>query len=613
MLRPLLKATIGHDYIFFGLRWFMLVAFAIAIITARGSLDSLTPERFSERYADLLNAFVIGAVLNVVLGLTIAVPASRPYAPFVIVLSDWITTAVFIGLITGSPLLISGIIGALIAHSMLRLGTSWGFVNAIGIALISGVVWLTSGTLNLPTFALLERVIPPLVLTALLGLIAFVWSNALDEDKTAKSIRIQEKSEESKRRLDNMRERAKAISEMATVLNSTLNYEKILDASMDIGRIAIRDTSKQRLISLALLVETDDDLGIANDRGLQAVDKAKLFDGQKGIIAQSLKESRVILIHENGESDPELKNLIAFTNIESVLCVPLRAGYTSYGVLIFASTAKNAFNEDHTDTMQTLGLQVTIALQNASLYTTLHEEKERIIRIEENARKALVRDLHDIPTQTMSAVSMQIAMIPKIVEIQPQRLREEVESIRQLSLRAVDEIRHVMFALRPLSLESQGLTVALNQLAQKMQSTYKQPMTVQVDPNAEYNLKQEQQGTLFYLIEEAANNARKYAQADAIRVKIVMEGQNVVARVSDNGRGFDVAETGKDYEKRSSYGMVNMRERAELIGGTLDLQSSVGKGTMVTVVVPVEVRGMITPSPNRKKLERKTGPLSPLS
>jgi signal transduction histidine kinase len=614
ILRPLLKATIAQDYIVFGLRWLMLIAFALAIILTRGALETLTLERFGERYSDVLTAFTVGAVATVLLGGMVVIPALRPYTPFLIVPSDWLIAGVFMSASVNNPLLVAIIGGAIAVNALLRLGTAWGLTDAVGVLVIGVVLSLTQPNVTLAPLPLLERFAPALLALFLFSLIAFVWSNALDEDKTTKAIRLKARVDEATKRLENMRERAKAITEMATVLNSTLNHEKILDACMDIGRIAVRENPKQRLISFCLLVEDEDELAIATDRGLQALDRRKLFKGQAGVIAQSLSEGQTVIVHEGGEDDPELSELLAFSNIESVLCIPLRAGYVSYGVLIFASTSKHAFNEDHIDTLQTLGLQATIALQNAVLYSTLREEKERIIRIEENARKALVRDLHDIPTQTMSAVAMQISLIPRIAEQQPHKLREEVETIRSLALRAVEEIRHVMFALRPLSLESQGLGVALEQLAQKMQQTYKQPMSVQVDPNAEYNLTQEQQSALFYLIEEAANNARKYAQADQIQVRIGMEGQNVIARIRDNGKGFDVNAVGKDYEKRSSFGMVNMRERAELVGGTLDLQSAIGKGTTITVRVPVQVRGMITSTPSRKKLDRpSTGPLSPLS
>ena len=205
--------------------------------------------------------------------------------------------------------------------------------------------------------------------------------------------------------------------------------------------------------------------------------------------------------------------------------------------------------------------------------------------------KELVRDLHDVPTQTISAVAMRLGVIPRMMERDSQeKIVEEVEMIREMALRATEEIRHVLFQLRPLILESKGLTAALMQLKEKMQMTYKQPVSIQVEKGAERYLDVAQQGTLFYLIEEAVNNARKYAQADVVRVTVQVEGDMIAVRVTDNGRGFDAKSVNENYEMRGSFGMVNMRERAELLDGILTLKSTPGKGTQVTVMIPVTIK-----------------------
>jgi signal transduction histidine kinase len=201
-----------------------------------------------------------------------------------------------------------------------------------------------------------------------------------------------------------------------------------------------------------------------------------------------------------------------------------------------------------------------------------------------------------------------------IMKRQPDKVLEEVENIRQMALRATEEIRHVMFTLRPLALESSGLNAALDQLANKMEKTYKQPMKIQLDKKVEEVIDREKQGTLFYLIEEAANNARKYAEASLIQVRGGVQGNEVVIQIRDNGKGFDMGIL-NNYSGRGSFGMVNMRERAELINGSFDMQSAVGKGTTVTVRVIIQDENrsstvaMVKP---RKALRKQySGPVSP--
>jgi signal transduction histidine kinase len=273
-------------------------------------------------------------------------------------------------------------------------------------------------------------------------------------------------------------------------------------------------------------------------------------------------------------------------------------------VLVYASDAPNAVTADLIDTLLAIGTQATVAMQNAVLYRNLKEEKERIIEMEENARKALVRDLHDIPTQTISAFTMRLRIIQRLVERgMTEKLKEELDAVEEMAQRATEEIRHVLFKLRPLVLESQGLSAALNALSEKMQKTYKQSVVVRVGSEVEKLLDVQAQSTVFYLIEEAVNNARKYAQANMISVAVGRKGSAVVVRVQDNGVGFDMNAVNTNYEERGSFGMVNMRERAELLDGTLKIESSEGAGTTITVFIPlsdeiiVKSNGYTRPTP----------------
>lgn len=573
---------------------------------------------------------LIGLIGIIAVALVSLFRRTRIYAPFIILSLDWVLVWAFIYYaipLDGVVLLIS-IPVVIMVSGILRLGAVLGLVHAVGVIAASFAAIALKSPDNLDAiFNAPELYIPVFVSLVIVALFSIVWYLAIDEENNENRIRVRRDIRRARTRLVDMQERVKAFAEMAANLTSTLNYDKILDAAMDISRLSVRQDAKHRIVSLALMVDLDNRLTIHTARGLPHTDLKLTFPGTKGIIAESI-DLGVPVVHSGGENDPELGRLRAFANIRTTLAIPLRSNYESYGVLIFASTMEKAINEDHFDTLAAIGMQTAIALQNAVLYGSLQEEKERIIQIEENGRKALVRDLHDIPTQTIAAVAMQLSIIPMIADREPDRLREEIENIRQMSMRASEEIRHVMFTLRPLSLETQGLTAALNQLAEKMQKTYRQPMDVQVDPRAEASLNRDAQGTLFYLIEEAANNARKYANASIIRVRAQVEPDTVVVEVRDNGDGFDMRKVGENYEMRGSFGMVNMRERAELINGEFDLQSALGQGTTITVRVPTRIKEQTRPLPSlanpadtqsrrslrttteRRRRER-TGPLSP--
>jgi two-component sensor histidine kinase len=193
----------------------------------------------------------------------------------------------------------------------------------------------------------------------------------------------------------------------------------------------------------------------------------------------------------------------------------------------------------------------------------------------------------------VAAIAMRVNYIRRLVERQPQQATEELWKIEELARRTTKEIRHMLFTLRPLVLETQGLLAALAQLAEKMQETHDMHVMLKAQPDAEEYLDTNQQGVLFYIVEEAVNNARKHAQSETVWVRLFRREGFIVVEIEDNGIGFDVGAVDSSYDQRDSLGMVNMRERAELIEGTLRIQSAAGRGTKITVLVPVNRTGMV--------------------
>jgi signal transduction histidine kinase len=146
----------------------------------------------------------------------------------------------------------------------------------------------------------------------------------------------------------------------------------------------------------------------------------------------------------------------------------------------------------------------------------------------------------------------------------------------------------MLFTLRPLILESQGLNAALQAMAEKMRETFSQNVLINVDENVLNEMEMGKQGVIFYIIEEATNNARKHANAPHIWVRLrSFEKEVALLEIEDDGLGFDVAAVNKSYDKRGSLGMVNLRERSELVNGLLNMDSAPGKGTRVQVYIPL--------------------------
>ena len=145
----------------------------------------------------------------------------------------------------------------------------------------------------------------------------------------------------------------------------------------------------------------------------------------------------------------------------------------------------------------------------------------------------------------------------------------------------------MLFTLRPLILETQGLQAALEQYISKLAEADDLPIHLSAAPEADQSLDKNVQGVIFYIIEEAIGNARKHAEAEKVQVRLYIQNSTFVAEVEDDGCGFDVDAVQMRYDERGSLGMINMYERAELVGGSLAISSVPGQGTRITLSVPL--------------------------
>jgi signal transduction histidine kinase len=400
---------------------------------------------------------------------------------------------------------------------------------------------------------------------------------------------------EKQQRVEN--DRLRTIFNLTSTLIATLNYKRVLDAALDlsVNALHIEDhTSEEatprddRLVSAVLLFKNEE-LLVGSARRFTQADLRASFPAKQGILGRAIEEGDLILT-DTVIGDPELGRIISLHSCKSIFCFPLRTGFNIYGVMLFGHPEANFFTKDRCDILGIIGQQSTIAIQNARLYQDLADEKERMAEAQEEARKKLARDLHDGPTQSVAAMAMRVNLARRMVDRDPKAAVDELERIEDLARRTTKEIRHMLFTLRPLVLESQGLIAALEQMAEKMKETFAQNVIIQMDEKLTDDLEMGKKGVIFYIAEEAVNNARKHAQAAHIWVRLSRlqrEPEVAVLEIADDGVGFDVEAVNKSYDKRGSLGMVNLRERSELVNGLLHIDSAPGKGTRIRVFIPL--------------------------
>ena len=572
------------DWIVISLRWSCLLGFQVATSLAGMHVSAIG------------YVLVAAAVVNLVMSL-LAILNKRLIYHRPINLAMDLATCGAIYYLTGGvagPLNWAGLLPLFSAAIYYELTGSLG-VSVITMLLMDGSIYLANGG-----FALRIQMGILAAFNLACGLVLGLLSKPVMRYLRRQYTTTVRKRQETERRVRTQEHsRMEAVYRMIETLSATLNYELVLNTALDLSLTALSgstdpekdgsaaNTYNQKMVC-AVLLFSGHDLVVSSARLFPPPDLRQVFQAEQGVLHDTLATAEPKLIR-SPSADPELKSLLCVRSCSAALVLPLRRGLDAYGAMLFAHPDPSFFTPDRIETLTMISHQAVISIQNARLYQEMEREKTEIMETQEEARKKLARDLHDGPTQSVAAIAMRANIVRRIVISDPEAAIAEVIKIEDLARRTTQEIRHMLFTLRPLILETEGLIPALHSIADKMRDTYEQNVTVEIDPDTVQKLEINKQGVIFSIVEEAVNNARKHAQAHLILVTLKPGRDNGIAvlEICDDGVGFDVKAVNKAYEKRGSLGMVNLRERSQLINGLLNIESLPGKGTNVQVFIPL--------------------------
>jgi signal transduction histidine kinase len=433
-----------------------------------------------------------------------------------------------------------------------------------------------------------------LSLTAIIALLLGAGLGYLLLPKKEKGGKPKSKPRVKARSQDRTKDRIRRMYNLISDLTVTLNYSRVLEKSLDATFLALRisEFPTDRLISAVLLFAEEEmavpDLVVAYSRGLPRPDMTQRVPGLKGLL-ESVIESGDPHMTDELSADPELKLFISFRACASGYCIPLRAGLDTFGVLLFAHPEKGYFTIEAQETINTIGHQAQLAMQNAHLFQEIETERDQIIKVQKEAQRRLAAALHDGPTQTVAAIPMQISRARHLLTRgDVDAAGEALYQTEELARRTSQQIRHMLFSLRPLVLDSEGLIAALQSMAKRTRETFGQNVVVETDVALVEKLDMNTQTVIFTIAEEAVNNARKHAQAEHIWVKVKrLQDDLAFLEIEDDGKGFLVDDVMGNYDDRGSLGMLNMRERAELVQGVFHIKSIPGEGTQIQIVLPL--------------------------
>jgi len=210
----------------------------------------------------------------------------------------------------------------------------------------------------------------------------------------------------------------------------------------------------------------------------------------------------------------------------------------------------------------------------------------KVISAQEDERKRIARELHDETSQTLSALAM--GLETTYASAQTEAMRARLGDAKGLTRRAIDELHRLIYDLRPSILDDLGLLPAIRWFAER---TLK-PLGISVRlecTDIEDRFRPEFEIAVFRVVQEAITNIAKHAAAETVLVECELDGRDLVIDIEDDGRGFDPAAVATSPDTQRGLGLMGMRERMELVGGTVKVDSAPGRGTYVSVRVPVPV------------------------
>lgn len=393
--------------------------------------------------------------------------------------------------------------------------------------------------------------------------------------ENAKLHRDVERQLQIQQRLNEVAERVTSELELDRILPKVLQIAEGL-VGADCGFIALFDPATKRLNYPYLHNLPQDLTDVTVSKG-------------EGVAGEAMVSGSPVSISDY-PSYPNAVCAFVDAGLVSVVAVPIVASNRSFGTLAVGSREAKEFSAAEISTLEGVGRQAGIAIDNARLYENMRYYARQITRAQEDERKRIAREAHDETAQILVALSRQLDALSASPRLPSAAFRERLEGVRELTTDALQSVRRFSQDLRPPVLDDLGFVPAIRGLSRQLEQEAGVKTEFRVSGTA-YRLSPEEELVLFRIAQESLNNIRRHADASEAMVTVSFRPNNVRMVIEDDGKGFDSPEKFVDLVASGRLGLIGMHERARIVGGTLRIDAEPGRGTRVVVDAPVHRRG----------------------
>lgn len=402
------------------------------------------------------------------------------------------------------------------------------------------------------------------------------------------------------RMIENARQRVEdltVINEVSQSITKSLHLEQLLSS-------VANSLTKMIGASNCYIFSVDDKRNVlygvaASDQRGDAIRKVEIKTNENTVVPLTAREQHSFVI-ENAPQDPRIsKKWVDVFKSRSLLSVPLIMKERVIGVVLLDETRYfRQFTKEEIQKVVALANQVSVAIDNATLYQAVTKHMERlqtlssaIVNIQEEERRRIAQELHDEAGQALTGVKMSLEWIEKELGGSEKAVKDRVQEVKAQVSKTLEELRRLSYDLRPAILDELGLVPTLRWYIEEYSKRTQIAVHLQTaGAQKRFSAKIE---TLFYrIIQEALTNVAKHAQAESVIVSLEKKDVHVHLYITDDGKGFEV----KRYFSsppmiRKGLGILGMKERVELAGGTFFIDSDPGQGTRISIKVPIVKRG----------------------
>ncbi len=388
-----------------------------------------------------------------------------------------------------------------------------------------------------------------------------------------------------------------ALSRISCAVSGLTNLDAILNTALDI----VLQIFAGSVGGILLFDEQIQKLCYKVHRGLSAKYAGEMcITMNKGIAGKVAQTGEPILVEDiSKDPDAARPDLITTEGLKGFVSVPLKAKDKIMGVMNVASYLPGQFSPDDMYLLNSIGYQLGIAIEQAKLYKTIDDARERYqillrqaLTIQEEERKRVARELHDETGQELTALSLNLQALTEMLgmsAVPEAEFNELLEKTHSIAVRAGAELTKLIRELRPTLLDTLGLPAAIRHLAETALSS--QGINVSTEfKGMEQRLPAEIELALFRIAQEAISNVVRHSEAKNASIRVECNANKCVLQVGDDGKGFDVSKITSIDQTGRGAGLFGMKERVTLVGGECAYDSQPGQGTKVIAKVPI-IRG----------------------